>query len=705
MATDPEREPEWERPRRGGLPRPVWLAAAVALVAALGVLGLGDDENLPVDERDDPDEASSLGPLDSTRWTRHASLDSAWELAPATDGGVWAATSASGLVRWHADGEYEHHPLREEDGGAAITALASGGRDSVWVAMQEGPALRPGGADLAHFDGERWTTYPADDLPISEVAALAVEGDGDVWAGNQVGGPEGLARFDGEEWTDQTADDGLPAGRLISLAVGDDGALWAATHGPPGDEPSGAIARYEDGEWTAWHAGEELPSTHVTGVAAGGGRVWAVGNDSPAEDDPEAVLLRFDDGEWRPAAATAEVRAASVHTLTVDHEGALWATIRRDEPADGPTEMIRVEDGELTRWRGGELPADAAGSLVTADDGAVWAAIPAGVARFDGHTWTTHRTGQGPIGDHVLSATVDEQGGVWVATFGGLSRLVEGEWSRWTAADGLGDDTVAAVAVDHGTVWAGTSKGVSRFDGGEWTSWDGDDGLGHDAVASLAVAGDGDVWAAVRDGPLDPFSHVGPPGGETDGGLARFDGETWQRRDDLPLDGVPTAVAAGDDGAVWVAVRGGRGGHGEAQREDGGVARLINGEWTAWTVADGLPATDVLDVDVADGLVWAGTSDGVARFDGQRWVSAATEGDPLNLDAGDRAADGSVRVVAAETGSVWVAGGGPTGSVARFDGWAWTAPEEPPELWVTAIALTDDSAWLGTHRGVVRAPR
>ena len=103
----------------------------------------------------------------------------------------------------------------------------------------------------------------------------------------------------------------------------------------------------------------------------------------------------------------------------------------------------------------------------------------------------------------------DLYGTMWFSTEKGVSRLVDGQFSSFTSANGLGADFVVSLeSTPDSSVWMGTyGAGLSRFHKGEFTRYTEADGLPGDAVFGLYQAAGGDLWvatgggAAVFDGP------------------------------------------------------------------------------------------------------------------------------------------------------------------------------------------------------------
>ena len=101
--------------------------------------------------------------------------------------------------------------------------------------------------------------------------------------------------------------------------------------------------------------------------------------------------------------------------------------------------------------------------------------------------------------------------------------------------------------------------------------------------------------------------------------LIRYTGGAWQAVStgydlagatliaDMP-ELVTRAIEADADGAIWAATDG------------AGVYRLLDGVWSHYGKAEGVPSDVVLDLAAAaSGAVWVATPAGVAVFDGSEW--------------------------------------------------------------------------------------
>jgi len=221
------------------------------------------------------------------------------------------------------------------------------------------------------------------------------------------------------------------------------------------------------------------------------------------------------------------------------------------------------------------------------EEGTWWEARDDGL--YESQTDHLHTTelegGTGLPSVDVQDVVADGDGRVWAATAGGLVERFGGRFRHWGAADGLPSRGASAVAAHPaGGVVAAAGLCVGRLPG------DGD-------VAATSVDL-GWVGAAVA------ADAAGTTGVATWYALARGRGAAL-RPVELPYDGLPglAAVVALPDGRVLT----------------GGWAGLFvvepGGGVTRYTAAEGLPATEVVDLHVSgDGEAWVATTAGLARF-------------------------------------------------------------------------------------------
>ncbi len=244
------------------------------------------------------------------------------------------------------------------------------------------------------------------------------------------------------------------------------------------------------------------------------------------------------------------------------------------------------------------LPQGTIRAIAQTADGHLWLATEDGLVRFDGFEFVNFNKQYGPLhGYSIRALAADRDGGLWTATTSGLIRYSKGKFQLYTTRDGLPDNIISALYQDHrGTLWIGAGGLLCRFENDRFTT------LPESAVRPLR--------RVVSMYEVDEKNLVIAE----DGGLARRDGAGFATL--LASDGLDPLVASIRDraGNFWIG-----GLHGiTVRRHDGSIRRC--------GVRDGLPSDSVRAlIEERDGNLWVGTRGGLARLEGDRFVSAYDE--------------------------------------------------------------------------------
>lgn len=476
---------------------------------------------------------------------------------------------------------------------------------------QEGVAWAGTPHGLAWYDGRRW--HPLDDPALGGyIKQLFVDAAGTLWA---CGDTFGLARYDGRHWHIETADDGLTSRnvrRLVETTDQGHTRLWAISPGV------GLLFR-QDGRWHPDPGNAQLPHGDVLSLAAthdlfGHARLWAGSIN-------QGLWYREGDGRWKRFIAPGfDTGGGLAYLLATDHDGreALWVSVFNSG-------LWRIDANGLRHWsvESGELPTDVLYNMVDTptDQGghAVWASSRNGLIRiYRDHVQVFDRRYGLPsnaIRGVSLWRSPNGTSVLWAATEDGVARA-NVDASPWTTASLLGahQTGVLSVLVDNDArgnerLWVGSDgDGLGLYAQGRWRYFSKANGRLPDTRVTLIARAD------------DPQGHPAVWLGTGDGRLLRVgDGPTFE-----PVS-VPWPQHPGQRLNAMLSRR--VDGHTEQwfATDASGLYRLRDGRWKAfrpdnavgnWSVVQLLAHTTAY----GNHWLWATSDQGLARFDGSRWV-------------------------------------------------------------------------------------
>ncbi len=504
-------------------------------------------------------------------------------LAYGTDGRLWLATQ-EGLATYD---------------GNAIRAIAfPAGAASQWV---DALAALPDGSIAVgmHSDGvwilkgetfEHLTTENG--LPDNAVRGLASIGgeSGELW----IGTPHGLVVRGRDGKVSKPTGVPLADEPILTMAGG------AGEHAALGVATSKAIAMHIGGAWRTFVLGEAgLPAGAVHAIAFGSGG----DGDVVIGFEQNVGAFRIDGAGWRkidgltcsdvgaltpPAAAGSTWWLGTACGLSrVDGERATPLEVS-DPPLRDIRSLLTIprEDGPPALWvgtsAGGLARVDTGGwraltpknsplqsaiyafAWSHANDGAVvtWIGSETGLSMHDGRDWhDVPLPNSDPYVNAILEAHGDTARGMWVATFGGVSRRRDdGTWVAFTESSGLPSHVVLALAEVTGAsgqpeLFAGLRRGLAHFNGERWESITEPGAPNDKEVTSITEtpgpSGRRLVWVATSDAGLfrrDRATWTQVQGGTT-AGLGK---EILQvQAMALPGDRARLFVSTGEHGIAW----------------------------------------------------------------------------------------------------------------------------------------------------------
>ena len=301
---------------------------------------------------------------------------------------------------------------------------------------------------------QTFTTYTtANGLISNNVRDLAIDSNGDLWFGTQLG----VSVFDGTMWISHNAatDTGFINNNIETIATASNGDIWIGT--------SFGVSRYKNGKWEKFTTTNGLGNNQVVYIEeASNGDIWFATIDGAS---------RFDGANWKSFGTIDGLPFGGVTHIAEAANGDIWlgTGLGGVEVYDGTNfTEIRQSDGLLS---------DQIRSVIFDDQQNSWIGMANGISVLNmaGSVLQHHtRPFILPAPDTLNPVTdlaIDTFKNVWAAVYvdylvteGGICMYNGTYWIDYDMSDGLAGPNVRRLAVDgNNDLWVATSTGVSRL--------------------------------------------------------------------------------------------------------------------------------------------------------------------------------------------------------------------------------------------------
>lgn len=351
------------------------------------------------------------------------------------------------------------------------------------------------------------------------------------------------------------------------------------------------------------------------------------------------------------------------------------------------------------------LPHNEVRAIAQTHDGYIWVGTRGGLARFDGINFTCFDSKNTPAikNDSISALCVDREGALWIGTSGGgLIRLKEGSFVRFSQTNGLAGDTITALCrASDGSIWIGTTEGMTHYADGQFTSYTQRDHLLSNLIRALCRDQEGNLWIGTdaglnrwENGVKDSFTTAnGLPSSSvrgiyfdrsgklwigTDGGMSFYsDGRFYSYDTHAGLaDRVVSAIYGDHRGNLWVGTF-------------GGLNRFQEGRFLNELNNEGMPYDKInAFFEDREGNLWVGSNEGLIRFTPKRFF-AYTKRQGLSHN-------NVASVMEDRARNVWVGTWG--GGLDKLHGEVIT-PFDYSNDYVLALCESYDGVWVGSDFG------
>lgn len=555
------------------------------------------------------DPATGIDQYAFEAWTYRNGLPSSAIFAVAQDakGYLWLGTSI-GLVRF--DGNQfvltnlgTRTPTRQ----SGVRGILVASDETIWVGFR--------GQGVARVRGGNATLYDArDGAPRGSTTLLFEDSHRAVWAGSN----RGLAVFHTGGWHPVT----LPVDddEITSLFEDRRGRLWVAT-------PRHLLIRATSQAPFSPVAGPQGITAIVEDTAGG---IWVATGDSlltrireEGGSGPPPPVIRLPASSSQPERATSALRDAHGNLWLGTVTGSLF---RITDPSRGTPVVARVSGNHGAD--GGAVYA-----LLEDKEKDIWIAAQLGLSRLSDTAVVPLRHLEGRALPNAIAA--DGNGGTWIASNDGLTRVSAAGRVEHLGADRLGFAGLKSVHVDRrGTIWAASDRRIVKVTGGVVTPVQ--TARAFTRILSLSTDREHGLWIADEDQgvfrlaggrlesmPLpqdrtDAAVTLLDRQGDTwvgfhDGGIARYhEGALANYYEDPTLVGV-MAMLEDRQGRIWAGTT-------------SGLAAVTGGAVITVPASDRIPLRYVNSlIEDVDGYLWAGTTTGLVRVHPNELVKAAAQ--------------------------------------------------------------------------------
>lgn len=510
-------------------------------------------------------------------------------------------------------------------------------------------------------------------LPHSNVYCLMQDSKGYLWAGTE----GGLSRFDGFTFKVFGKKDGVAGNMIRALMEDSKGNIWIGT-----DE---GISMYNGIRFKNITGNNGLEGKVTLTFMEDNDRcIWAGTSDGGLN---KINIVSPDSFSIQNYSESDGLSNNTVFDLLQDKEKRIWVATFGGISIFTP----QKDSFEITVLRGGsDIPSDMLLSIEEDSKGNLW------FGTGDAGVFKIKKSRDGTMGEvlrynffngfpsntvwKILSDTKKDE--LWFGTGeSGLCRLRQDSsqtgFITYDVRNGLPNNQVLCLLLDNErNLWMGTNGGgLCKLQGDQFSHFSVKDGLSHNIVRTVVQDNSNNYWFGTDGGGLTKMNFMG--------NIPVC--QVFSSKQGLSSDFI-SALALGraqNNDYLWIGTT------------NHGIMKYDGKKFFSLTENDGLISNRVscLYID-RKGIVWCGTSSGISRFDGVKFLNVSTEGMMMSDE-------GVKTIIEDKKGNMWF---GTAGGLARYSGESVLRTFDEVEGLnhkdVNAIAeAPNGNIWIGTKGG------
>lgn len=398
-----------------------------------------------------------------------------------SNGRFWTADRSGITLR--EGSKATQYPLRFQAKEVAGVTLYEDRAGGLWISdLAELYYLRNG--QLTHYgekDGlpSRLSTVTHSFTPTESIRNFCEDADGNLWfiLGWHRREDNRLAYMKDGRVTVFNPEDGFPLTDIGTVIADQEGAVWVAT--------SVGLFRVRRQIITAYSTEQGLAGKETYPLLQRRNGDILIGT--------MQGLSLFHQGKFKTLlpALLPEWNIGAAQALWEDAKDNLWLG------AIGG--MVRFENGKIKE----RLLSGTTTAIVPDHTGTLWIGAQNGLYRVVNNKIAQHyTTSDGLPNDDIKVIRETRDGALWIGTYGGLARLKDGTFTKWSIAEGLPSDRIRALYEDaDGVLWIGTyDGGLSRFHNGIFFNYTTETGLFNNGVFAILEDLRSNFWISCNRG-------------------------------------------------------------------------------------------------------------------------------------------------------------------------------------------------------------
>ncbi len=346
-----------------------------------------------------------------------------------------------GGIHRFVDGKTEAYPLPDTVPKIKARRLLRDRDGGLWIGTSD--------RGLVHVHQGRTDVFaPSDGFSGDDVYALFEDHERNIW----VATINGLDRFRDFAVATFNVNQGLSSALVGSVLAASDGSVWLSTRGGLDRWNNGQIATYDkrDGKLNGQNPQSLFQDSR--------GRIWV------------STIPGFGYLENNRFTPVSGFPGSPVNSIAQDAAGNLWIA----NEYFGLFQLLQGSVVQQTPWAGLGHKEHCSALAVDPLQGGLWLGFHyGGVAYFrDGRVRASYAAADGLGEGRVNDLRFDQEGTLWAATEGGLSRLKDGRIATLTSKNGLPCNTVHwGMEDDYHSFWLYTACGLVRIARDELEGW------------------------------------------------------------------------------------------------------------------------------------------------------------------------------------------------------------------------------------------